>query len=400
MIKALLFDLDDTLLGNELNQFIGAYFKRLLAHVPAAFPAEAVLNALLAGTQAMRHNTDPQRTLFEVFDHTFSTLTGWPQTAWWPLFDAFYRGDFNTLQAHTRPVPAARPVVQWAVDSGYTVAVATSPLFPHTAIAARLHWAGVADLPWARITSLDNSRFAKPNPAYYAELLAHLGLRPDEALMIGNDLNEDVRPATALGVPVFWVAAPGTAIPADVRPVGVGTLEDFWAWAQTHLAAYAPPAPPASGLVAQLTGNLAAMLTITQPLTPVQWAAKPAAGEWSPTEIICHLRDVSAEVNLPRVQAVLAQDNPFLPGIDSDPWALSRNYAAQAGPAARAALAQARQNLLAVLSAQPAEAWQRPARHAIFGPTTLAELVSFMADHDRIHLKQLAASVQAIGPSE
>lgn len=393
MIKALLFDLDDTLLGNELNQFIGAYFKRLLAHLPAALPADVVLSALLAGTQAMRQNTNPQRTLFEVFDHTFSTLTGWPQAQWWPLFDTFYRGDFNALQAHTQPVAVARAAVQWAVEGGYTVAVATSPVFPHPAIAARLQWAGVADLPWSRITSLDNSRFAKPNPAYYAELLAHLGLRPDEALMIGNDLNEDVRPATALGVPVFWVTAPGAAVPAGVQPVGVGSLADFWAWAQAHLASYAPPAPPASGLVAQLVGNLAAFLSVAQPLTPAQWAARPTTGEWSPTEIICHLRDVSAEVNLPRVQAMLAQENPFLPGVDTDPWALSRNYAAQDGPAALAAFAETRQTLLALLAAQPAEAWQRLARHAIFGPTTLAELVSFVADHDRIHLKQLQGAV-------
>lgn len=389
MIKALLFDLDDTLLSNELNQFIGAYFKRLLAHLPAARPAETVFNALLAGTQAMRRNTDPRETLYAVFERQFSALTGWPPAEWWPMFQDFYAGDFNALQAHTQPVAGARQLVQWAVDNGYAVAVATSPLFPHTAIAARLQWAGVADLPWARITSLDNSRFAKPNPHYYAELLAHLGLRPEEALMIGNDLNEDILPTAALGVPAFWVTAPGTPAPAGAAPVGVGALADFAAWARERLADYAPPPPPPESLPWQLTGTLAAILSVTAELTPAQWTARPADTAWSPAEIICHLRDVSAEVNLPRIQAALTQDNPFLPGVDSDSWAEARGYAAQSGPMALADFTANRQKVLDTLAGLTAADWQRPARHAIFGPTTLAELVSFMADHDRLHLKQL-----------
>ena len=38
------------------------------------------------------------------------------------------------------------------------------------------------------------------------------------------------------------------------------------------------------------------------------------------TEIICHLRDVEREVNLPRIRRVLAEQNPFLVGEVTDVW--------------------------------------------------------------------------------
>jgi hypothetical protein len=33
-------------------------------------------------------------------------------------------------------------------------------------------------------------------------------------------------------------------------------------------------------------------------------------------------------------------------------------------------------------------AWERKARHAIFGPTNFLEIISFIADHDRMHIQQ------------
>ena len=48
----------------------------------------------------------------------------------------------------------------------------------------------------------------------------------------------------------------------------------------------------------------------------------------------------------------------------------------------------ARKQTLALLDGLANE-WSRPARHAIFGPTTLQELVGFVATHDRTHVQQV-----------
>jgi hypothetical protein len=111
--------------------------------------------------------------------------------------------------------------------------------------------------------------------------------------------------------------------------------------------------------------------------------------EWSFTEIVCHLRDLDKEVNLPRIRKVLTEENIFLPGVVSDPWADERKYNLQDCCKALQDFTAARIELISVLKNLPNESWKRVARHAIFGPTMLKELIEFIATHDRNHLQQV-----------
>jgi hypothetical protein len=114
------------------------------------------------------------------------------------------------------------------------------------------------------------------------------------------------------------------------------------------------------------------------------------------TEILCHLRDVDEQVNLPRLQRVLQELNPFISGKDTDPWAEERQYIRQDGAQALHQFIQTRLKLLDLVESLTPEDWQRPARHAIFGRTDLAELVNFITGHDRLHIQQVHAVLQAI----
>jgi hypothetical protein len=105
--------------------------------------------------------------------------------------------------------------------------------------------------------------------------------------------------------------------------------------------------------------------------------------------VLCHLRDVEREVFLPRFTKIIAEENPFIPGIDSDAWAQERQYIFQDGQQALAAFVASRKETLSLIDGLSPEGWQRPARHAIFGPTHLRELASFVADHDRLHIQQI-----------
>jgi hypothetical protein len=40
--------------------------------------------------------------------------------------------------------------------------------------------------------------------------------------------------------------------------------------------------------------------------------------------------------------------------------------------------------------------WQLKARHAIFGPTDLLELVKFMFEHDKLHIRQICATIKPL----
>jgi FMN phosphatase YigB (HAD superfamily) len=396
MITTLLFDLDDTLLGNSMETFLPGYFGQLVRHFELGVTeAKRLVSAVYGGTSAMVANMDPTSALLGVFYDTFYPAVGWEPAAYTPRFDEFYRTSFPKLQPLTQTRPAARAVMEWAFGAGYQVAIATSPLFPLRAIQERLRWAGVADFPYAAITAIETSHFTKPHPEYFAEVLARLGVRPAEALVVGNDWEADLKPAAKLGLPHFWVASPESTLPADTaHPVGVGPLEAFLEWAPTHLPALAPPELPAPAQPILLTGNLAEAAGLLADLPETVWRCRPAPGEWSLVEIVCHLRDVEKEVNLPRLHAVMENDNPFLSGADTDPWAVERCYQTQAGPQALAEFVEVRRQTYTFLAGLPEQAWSRPARHALLGNTTLNELVGWILDHDRIHLAQLRATRQ------
>jgi hypothetical protein len=104
---------------------------------------------------------------------------------------------------------------------------------------------------------------------------------------------------------------------------------------------------------------------------------------------LCHLRDVDSEVNLPRLQKVLNEGNPFLPGQDTDPWAEIRHYCQQDGLQALYDFTKTRLELLGLLENLPPAGWERRARHAIFGPTNLRELVNIITGHDILHVQQI-----------
>ena len=52
------------------------------------------------------------------------------------------------------------------------------------------------------VTTYDNCTFCKPTPQYYRDLADRLGLAPDECLMVGNDVGDDMV-AETVGMRVF-----------------------------------------------------------------------------------------------------------------------------------------------------------------------------------------------------
>ena len=412
MINTLLFDLDDTLLGNDMDVFLPAYFAGLVPYLPPGADPRRVQAELINATRAMIANSDPARVLLDVFDQCFSHGTGWPAAVWRPIFDNYYAGAYRQLESLTQRRPAARPLMEWAFAQGYTVVIATSPLFPESAIRERLRWAGIADFPYALITTAETSHFSKPHPEYFAETLARVGKRPEQALVIGNDWNKDIAAAAAASIAGYyvtndgrragtigpdWTDGPAAGLALEAHPLASGTLDEFHAWARAHLADEAPPAPAGPSLPYQLLGNLAVVAGELSALPDAAWRRRPSAGEWSLTELICHLRDVEREVNLPRLRSVIETDNPFVAGADTDPWAAERDYQSQSGPEALRDFIAARRESAGYLRRQPLSIWQRTARHAIFGPTQLIEIVGWLLDHDRIHLDQMRGTKARVG---
>lgn len=224
MISALLFDLDDTLLGSSMDEFLPPYFQLVMQRVAHLVPPERFVRQLMRSTQVMIANEDPAVTNAQAFAADFFPAIGIPEEQLMPLFEAFYREDFGALRRYTRPIPEARRVVQAAFDAGFDVVIATQPVFPLVAIQQRLEWAGIADFPYALVTSYENMHACKPNLRYFLEVCQRLGRAPQECLMVGDSLDQDIEPARRAGLKTFWVTQSlGSDAPCDWH----GSLADL-----------------------------------------------------------------------------------------------------------------------------------------------------------------------------
>lgn len=223
--KAIFFDMDGTLLDNDMTVFLPHYFRLLSAHVAHILPPEPFMAHLMQATQQMMGN-DGRASNEEVFAAAFYPLAGHPRQEIEPLFLDFYEKVYPSLKQYTRPMAGARQVVQLAFDLGYQVVVATNPLFPATATVQRLAWAGVADFPYRRITSYENSCAVKPNLLYFEQILDFLGLPPEASLVVGDEDMDMV--AAHLGCRTFLVPGPRTELAAGTpRPTYEGSLADL-----------------------------------------------------------------------------------------------------------------------------------------------------------------------------
>lgn len=201
-VKMILFDLDGTLLPMDQDVFTESYFKLLCKKMAdKGYDTDELVGNVWQGTLAMMKN-DGSRINEEAFWDAFSKIYGEKALKDKPHFDEFYRKEFQIAKAQCGFDPAARETVNALKAAGYRVALATNPLFPATATESRIRWAGLEPEDFELYTTYENIGYCKPNPDYYREVAKRLGCKPEECLMVGNDVNDDMA-AAAVGMQVF-----------------------------------------------------------------------------------------------------------------------------------------------------------------------------------------------------
>ncbi|MBQ3665966.1 MAG: HAD hydrolase-like protein [Lachnospiraceae bacterium] len=70
---------------------------------------------------------------------------------------------------------------------------------------SRIRWAGLVPEDFEMYTAYENTNYAKPNPDYYRDLMNRLGLKANECIMVGNDVDEDMI-AKEVGMNVFLLS--------------------------------------------------------------------------------------------------------------------------------------------------------------------------------------------------
>jgi hypothetical protein len=143
------------------------------------------------------------------------------------------------------------------------------------------------------------------------------------------------------------------------------------------------PAP-----VALLRAELAAV-----PERVLTW--HPAPGEWCVKEVLGHLIEADRRGLTGRIRILLAADTPALERWDPPEVARARGDCAKSAVALLDQLAAMRQDAAALVRGLREADLDRAGRHPTVGPLRVRDLLQEWVHHDRNHVRQALANVQA-----
>jgi putative hydrolase of the HAD superfamily len=212
-IRAVLFDIGDTLWYSR-DAPPPAEFRRLAAdrvaaelrcfgvsHADPAIVARAAWDALDA---AMRHAraTDLVEPDYGAVCQQALRPLGLPLTrdqAVRVLDAAYVSGSEGGKAAY----PDARSTLLELQRRGFLLAIVTNRAFGGERFRNDLRAAGL-DIGWDAAAVSVEVGYLKPHPALFKAALEGLAAAPDEVLMVGNSLAEDIAGAQALGIAAAW----------------------------------------------------------------------------------------------------------------------------------------------------------------------------------------------------
>ncbi len=211
--KAILFDMDGTLLPMEHKVFMHGYFKMILGVLSSFGDDPKVLfDGFLKGIDAMS-NTDGTVNNKEAFWGVFKNYINGDVNEYIRISDEFYHGDFEKAKAFTKENPLAVRAVELAHRNGRKVVLATNPMFPKHAQLARVGWVGLGEADFDLVTDYESDSHTKPQKEYYLSICERIGVAPEECLMVGNDERDDMMGAESAGMDGFLLT--DCLIPAE-----------------------------------------------------------------------------------------------------------------------------------------------------------------------------------------
>ena len=243
-IRALLFDLDDTLavdeaVSHETFAHVAAVASSRFGVAPASFARDSmkIARELWSDGACRPYCRSIGISAFECLWGGFTgetpeltALRLWAQEYRLEVFakalaaqlesypvqaPEFLASEFaSTRRARQRLLPGAREVIA-QLSTSYKIALLTN---------------GAPDLQREKIEATGLGEFfkaiavsgeygvGKPKPEIFERLLAELGVTPEEAVMVGNSLERDIAGARNAGIRSIWIRVPGSEEHAEVLP--------------------------------------------------------------------------------------------------------------------------------------------------------------------------------------
>jgi uncharacterized damage-inducible protein DinB len=131
---------------------------------------------------------------------------------------------------------------------------------------------------------------------------------------------------------------------------------------------------------------------LSEGLTAGQLRHRPLPGEWSMKEVMAHLLKVERDLFLPRLRRLASEERAVFESFDPDAWARERDHREGDFMDEWRRFAEARQETVTLLRSLPPGAAERIGISGFFGPVSLGQYATHVADHDIEHLAQLTES--------
>lgn len=193
MLKAILFDLDETLIDRRatMRLAVSDQYRRLFSG--AAFSLEDYVDTFLRLEDEGR---TPRRAVLEALIARFSLLG----VTWESLLADRDEAMMRTVQLCAGAVAC----LETLQNEGYRLALVTNGRFPIQRDKAAA--AGIARF-FETIVISDQEGVEKPDPAIFLTALRRLNLAADAAVFVGDDPENDVRGAQSIGLKAIFIAS-------------------------------------------------------------------------------------------------------------------------------------------------------------------------------------------------
>lgn len=232
MRKAVLFDLDGTLLPMDMDEFIQLYYKEIQESGIADVFHKSKGMDMFSAAIAYMMGEHGDLTNEEAFCSKAEDLSGLKRDKFLPIFEDFYKNRFKILKSTVKEEPLVKDILNELKRKDYTLILATNPYFPRIATDTRINWAGLSCDDFSYVTYYENSRYSKPNLKYFEEVLDNTGFKASECYMVGNSVEEDLC-AVKMGFEAFFLTDYSVGDIAQAPECMSGSYMDLYDWAKS-----------------------------------------------------------------------------------------------------------------------------------------------------------------------
>ena len=241
-ISTLLFDLDNTLIFMDENDFVISYASNAALYFKDIFPnSKDFVYHLLEGTKYMVSTHNNASNIQKFFQYFVPKCNGVSEDELLKRFLSFYENDFDKVKTIVKTDKLVPKIFEKAIEKEFEIVIATDPLFPEIATLKRIKWAGLENFieQIKLITYGEQFSTTKINIEYYEKIIELIDKKPSECLMIGNDLIKDGL-ASIIGMKFYHISNEkeeiefynnemnDKSIKDKVKVTGSGTLLDFY----------------------------------------------------------------------------------------------------------------------------------------------------------------------------